>query len=123
MAAPRQCSHDRLVEAVNQASARVGDQPNFTGLARLEAHGRSRRNIQAIAKSSLSIEGESRVGLREMIMTADLDRSVARIGNFERNRGSVLVQDDLAGCLEKSRPVSLGSHRPSRASGPQRIGL
>src|SRR5918996_4751159 len=75
----RQCSHDHLVEAINEARALVGDQPNFTGLARLEAHSRSRRNVQAIPKRSLSIEGESRVGLSEMIMTADLDRSVARV--------------------------------------------
>src|SRR5215470_13100772 len=31
-------------------------------------------------------------------MTADLDRSVAGIGDFERDGCSVLVQDDLAGC-------------------------
>jgi hypothetical protein len=41
-------------------------------LARLEAHSRSRRNVQAIPKSSLSIKSESRIGLGEMIMTAEL---------------------------------------------------
>jgi hypothetical protein len=41
----RQCSHDRLVEAINQARAVVEDQRNVTGLARLEAHSSARRNI------------------------------------------------------------------------------
>src|SRR5262245_4470273 len=93
-----QCSHDRLVEAINQARASIGYQQNFTGLARFEAHRRSRRNVQAIPKSSLSIKGESRVGLSEMIMTADLDRPVASVRNAKRDGRSILVQDNLARC-------------------------
>src|SRR5262245_60510588 len=94
----RQCSHDHPVKPINQARPPVGDQPNFTGLARLEAHSRSRRNVQAIPKSSLSIKVESRVGLSEMIMTADLDRSVAYVGDPKRDGRSILVQDNLARC-------------------------
>src|SRR6266404_8199155 len=94
----RQCSHDRLVEAINQACAPVGDKPNFTGLARLEAHSRSRRNVQAIPKSSLSIECKSCVGLGEVIMTADLDRSVACVRDSKRDGRSILVKDNLARC-------------------------
>jgi hypothetical protein len=93
----RQCSHDSLVEAINQARAPVGDQPHFTGLARLEAHSRSCRNVQAIPESGLSIKGESRVNFSEMIMTADLDWSVACIGDFHRDGNSVLVEDNFAG--------------------------
>src|SRR5690348_11043025 len=92
----RQCSHHRLVEAINQARALVRDQPNFTGLARLEAHSRSGRNVQAISKSSLPIERERRIGLSEMIMTADLNRSVASVGDSQRGGCSILVQDNLA---------------------------
>src|SRR5258708_31898795 len=76
----------------------MGDQRNFTGLARLEGQGRSRRNVQATPKSSLSIKGESRVGLSEMIMTADLDWSVACVRDSKRDGRSILVQDNLAGC-------------------------
>src|SRR5260221_12170865 len=85
----RQCSHDRRVEAINHARAPIGDQPNFTGLARLEAHSRSRRNVQATPKSSLSIKGESRVGLSELIMTADLDWSVACVRDSKRDGRSI----------------------------------
>src|SRR5262245_13902058 len=94
----RQCSHDRPVEAINHARAPVGDQPNFTGLAWLEAHSRSRWNVQAIPKSNPSIKGESRVGLGEMIMTADLDRSVAGVCDAKRDGLSILVQGNLARC-------------------------
>src|SRR5262245_5723936 len=91
-----QCSHDGLVEAKNQARAPVGDQANFAGEARLEAHRRSRRNVQAIPKGSLSIKSESPVGLSKMIMASDLDRSVACVGDSKRDGCSILVQDNLA---------------------------
>src|SRR5215467_11419287 len=80
--------HDDLVEAINQAGAAIRYQPDLSGLTRLEAHRRSRRNVQAIPKSSLSIEGKSRVGLGAMIMTAHLDGSVARVGDFEMDSRS-----------------------------------
>jgi len=71
---------------------------NVARLARLEAHRRSRRNIEAIAKRSASIEGERRVRFGEMILTANLNRSVACVGNSKRDGRPILVQDDLAGC-------------------------
>src|SRR5262245_18749911 len=95
---PRQCAHDRLVEAVNQATAGVRDQPNFTGQTGLETHSRSSRNVQTISKSSLPIEGESRVAFSKMIVAADLDRPVACVGNRKRNICPIHVQNDLAGC-------------------------
>ena len=97
LGAPRQCAHDRLVEAVNQATAGERDQPNFTGQTGLETHSRSSRNVQAMSKSSLPVEGESRVAFSKMIVAADLDRSVACIGNRKRNICPILVQNDLAG--------------------------
>src|SRR5262249_25969122 len=71
-----QRSHHRLVEPVSQARSAVGDQRNFTGLSWLEPHRGSRRDIQAITESSLSIEREGCVGFSKMVVTADLDRSV-----------------------------------------------
>src|SRR5262249_40560524 len=88
----------RLMEAASQACARVGDQLNFTGVAWLEADGCSRRNVQAIAEGSLSIEGESRIGLGEMIVTADLNRPVARVGDAKGDGCPILVEDNLARC-------------------------
>src|SRR5262249_6622790 len=111
---PRQRSHDRLVEAVSDARPAVGDQLDFTGLSRLEPHGRSRRNVQAVPESGFAVEGEGRVRLGKMIVAADLDRSVARVFDPERNRRSVLVQDDLASCWKHLARYHLRS--------PQRIG-
>src|SRR4029077_13019369 len=93
-----QWSHHRFVEAINQACARVRDQPNFTRLAWLEAHSCSRRNVQAISKSRLSIESESCVRLGEMIVTADLDRSVARVRHSDRDRRSTPIKDNFSRC-------------------------
>src|SRR5262249_51257396 len=93
-----QWTHNRLVKPIDQARAPVGNQENFTGLARLKAHSRSRRYVHAIPDRSLSVEGESGVGFSEMIMAADLDRSVARVRDAERYGGSILVQDNLARC-------------------------
>src|SRR6266436_1415804 len=94
----RQRSHHRLVEAINQARTLIRDQRNFARLARLETHSRSRGNVQAIPKSSLPIKRQSRVGLSEMIMTANLDRPVTRVGDRQRDGNSILVQGDLARC-------------------------
>src|SRR5579864_926507 len=91
-----QRAHHCPVETINQARSLIGNQRHVTGLPWLEADSRSRRNVQATAKSSPPIERESRICLGKMIMAADLDRSVARVGNSERYGRSALVQDDLA---------------------------
>src|SRR6516162_3737187 len=86
-----QSPHHRLVETIHQARARVGDQRNFARLARFEAHSRSGRNVQAIPTSSLSIKGQSGIRFGEMIVTADLDRSVAGVCHSERDGRPILV--------------------------------
>ena len=97
-AAPRQRSHDAMVKAINQARPSERYERDFAGLARFESHSGSRRNVQATSKSSLPIEGESAVALSKMIMTANLDRSVAGVRDFKRDRHAILVQDNLATC-------------------------
>ena len=97
----RQGSHDRSIKAIDQARSTVGDQPNFTGLARLEAHRRSCRDVQAVSKSGLSIKGERRIRLGEMAVTANLDRSVTRVGDSKRNDRPILVQDNVTGRRKK----------------------
>jgi hypothetical protein len=96
----RQCSHNRPIETINQAGAAVWDEPNCTGLAWLEADGRSRWNVQPAPESRFSIKGESRVGLGKMIMTTDLNRSVSCIRDSERDRCSIAVQSNFAGFWE-----------------------
>src|SRR4029077_16351556 len=80
------------------SGAAVWDQRNFTSLARLKAHSCSGRNIQAVSERSLAVELKPAIGLREMVMTADLDRSVSCVGNGKRNRRPILVENDLARC-------------------------
>src|SRR5580700_10797804 len=91
-------SHDSLVETINQPRALIRDQRNFARLPRFETHCRSRGNVQTTPKSSLPIKRQSRVGLGEMIVTAHLDRPVTRVGDRQRDGGSIFVQDDLARC-------------------------
>ena len=52
---------------------------NLLGLARLEAHGRSRREIEPHAVGRLAVEDQGPVDLEKMEMGADLDRPVARV--------------------------------------------
>src|SRR5579862_1481504 len=40
-------------------------------------------------------EGKSGVGFEEMIMAADLDRAIARIGDGEHDRLEIGIQDDV----------------------------
>src|SRR5262249_1441286 len=94
----RQCSHDSLVEAVDQSLADIWHKRNFANLARLKAHGCSGRNVQAISERSFPIKRESSVALGEVVMTADLNRSVAGICHFNKDGGSVSIQDNVAGC-------------------------
>src|ERR1700758_30163 len=86
-----QLAHHRLVEAVGHARTAIWNQPDFTRLPRLEPHGCPRRNIQAIAKSSLSVESESCVRLGKMIVTTDLDWPIACVRDFQRNCGPIPI--------------------------------
>ena len=99
-----------LLKPYTRRAPRVWDQRNFTRLARLEAHSRSRRNVQAISKSSLSIKRESRVGLGEMIVTAHLDRSVARVRHS---------QEIAARSLFRTISPDAGKISPGIMSAPQ----
>ena len=69
----------------------------LAGLARLEAHSRSRRNVEATTERRLSIERQRRVGLSEMKVTAHLNRTVTRVRDREHDRRSVPIQYDFAG--------------------------
>jgi hypothetical protein len=91
----RQRTHDLLVEAIDQACAPIRNQPHLASLAGLESHRGSRGYIQATPASGLSIECQGCIGLREMVMTSNLDRPVTRVGNSERDCDRARVQDDL----------------------------
>ena len=86
-----ECAHDGLLEAVDLPCARIGNEPDFARLTGFETHGGSCRDIQAVAKGELALKGEGRVALREMIMTANLDWPVARIGDRKGDGDSVFI--------------------------------
>src|SRR5262252_4349796 len=89
-----------MVEPEHEPRAAVGHEPHVAGLARLEPHRRSCRNVEAIPACRVSIECECSVGLGEMKVTANLNGSVAGVCDGEHHRRSVSVQHDLAGRWE-----------------------
>jgi hypothetical protein len=78
-----QSPHDHSVKTRNIAIAAVGDQRNLAGSPRFKPHSSSGGNIEAIAERSDSIKIERRVSLGKVIMTADLNRPGAGVGDPE----------------------------------------
>ncbi len=78
--------------------ARPGDRHelDLAGLAGLEADRRAGRNVEPAAAGRGAIERERRVGLEEVVVRADLHRTVAGVGDRERDRLAARVQGDLA---------------------------
>ena len=77
-----QLSVDLAVEPDDAPLSGVSDEPDLAGLPRLEAGRRPGRDVEPVAARLFAIEVESRVGLVEMIMRADLYRAVAGIGDI-----------------------------------------
>jgi len=84
-------AHDGLLEPVDLSFARIGNEPDFARLAGFKTHGGSCRDVQAVTNGELSLKGEGGVAFREMIVTANLDRPVARIGDLKRDGDPVPV--------------------------------
>ena len=84
-------AHDGLLEPVDLPCARIGNEPDFARLTGFKTHGGSCRDIQAVTKGELSLKGEGRVTLREMIVTANLYRPVARIGDLKGDGDPVFI--------------------------------
>jgi hypothetical protein len=76
-----QLAVDPAVEADDAARPGIGDEPDLAALPRLEAGGGAGRNVEPETARLLAVKGECRVGAVEMIVRADLDRSVAGIGD------------------------------------------
>src|SRR5439155_19554054 len=77
---------DAAAEADDAAGAGVGDEPHLTGLARLEPGRGPGRDIEAAAAHLVAVEPQRSVRLVKMIVRTDLDRSVAGIGDGQRDR-------------------------------------
>jgi hypothetical protein len=111
-----QRTHDRPLKTIDQPRAFVGDHADLATLAGFEAHSSSRRNVQAASAGNLSIKGQSRVGFRQVIVTSDLDRPIARVGHMEGDGPRIRIQDDLTRCGENLAryhvtPRSVPAHR------------
>src|SRR5215813_12116903 len=96
-----QRTHHLLVESEHEPRAAVRHEPHLAGLARLEPHSRSRRNVEAISDCCLSIERQRGVRLSEMKVTANLNRSVAGVRDREHDGRPVRIQENLAGSRKK----------------------
>src|ERR1700722_5800284 len=89
-------THDETVEAVDPAIACERHEFYRALLAGLEAHGRTRRNVQPKAPGLVPPEGKRRVYFEEMKMGADLHGPVTRIRYRHGHRLAARVEFMLA---------------------------
>src|SRR5262245_32553043 len=101
MALVLQRTHHLLVEPEHAPRAAVGHEPHLAGLARLEPHRRSRRDVEAISECRVSIERERSVRFSEVKVTANLNRPVASVGDREHDGRPSWIQENLAGSRKK----------------------
>jgi hypothetical protein len=118
----RERAHDGLLKPVDYSCARVGNEPGFARLTGLETHGSSCRDIQPAAQGELSLKGEGRVALREMIMTSNLDRPVAGVGDLKGDGDAVIVEYDVTAgrndFARNHRQLAIKKTPPSTVSAP-----
>src|SRR5436309_1568691 len=100
--AHRRLAHRGIVEsALNEAiePAHVAVPSNrrqlhLARVARLEPHGRARRNVQPHPVRGLAIECEAAVHLEEMAVRSDLNRPIAAVAYFDAPRLASGIQLD-----------------------------
>src|SRR5882757_11394312 len=91
-----QLAHHVATKAVDDALACERDELHVAGLARLEAHRGAGGDVEPHAAGASAIEFQRRIGFEEMIVRADLDRTVAGIRHRQRHRLATGVELDLA---------------------------
>ena len=95
-ALPVERAHHGAREAVHDAIAGERDELDHPLLTGLEADRRTGGDVQPEAPRRGAIERESAVRFGEVIVRAHLDRPVARVGDFERDRRAARVELELA---------------------------
>src|SRR5688572_17618751 len=70
---------DFRVQTVDLAAAGQCDELDLLGVAGLEAHGRTGGNVEPKATRRRAVELKGFVGLKEMIVRADLNGPIARV--------------------------------------------
>src|SRR6187402_684398 len=83
-------------KAVDDALASQRDELHVAGLPRLEPHGGAGGDIEPHAAGFLAVEFQRRVGFEKMVVRADLDRTIAAVGDGERHRLAAGIEFDLA---------------------------
>src|SRR3984893_15144387 len=73
----------QAIQAVNRGGTSDLNEQHRLGIARLEAHRGSRRNIQAHSVCRRAIESQGAIYLKKMKMRTDLNGPIARIGDFQ----------------------------------------
>src|SRR6201747_585795 len=89
-------THHEAVEAVDAAIACQRHEFYRAFLAGLEAHGRTRRNVQPEASRLVALEGERRIDFEKVKMRADLHGPVTCIRYRHRHRLAARVEFVLA---------------------------
>ncbi len=79
-------AHHIASEAIDLALACERHERHLAGGSGLEAHRRSRRNVEAHATRLFPARSEGGIGLVEMIVAADLDRPVAGLATVSVTR-------------------------------------
>src|ERR1700738_3998062 len=95
----RTCSqlpHHAAAKSVDDALAGERHELHVAGLPRFDPHRGARRDVEPHAAGFFSVELQRRVGLEEMIVRADLDRTIAGVGDGERHRLAAGIEFDLA---------------------------
>jgi hypothetical protein len=91
-----QLSLNFCVKAFDDAIARIRDQRYLACLPGLKTDRRSSRNVEPLAAGRVTVEIQRGVGLKKMIVRADLDRTVAGVGNAHGGRLAAFVENDVS---------------------------
>src|SRR5271166_5676445 len=85
---------------MHDAPAAVGDQCDFAGLAGFETDRSAGGDVKPLAASGGAVEREGGIGFGEVIVAADLDWSVAGVGDGERGARQAGIEVYIAGQRE-----------------------
>src|SRR3546814_18771810 len=104
---PRSTRADTLLPDTTlfRSGAAQGDEVDLPRLPRLEPHRRPGGNVQPWAQRGLPVEDQPVIGLREMIVAADLDRPFAAVRDGKARDGLARVQDVIAGAGDRMSVV------------------
>jgi hypothetical protein len=91
-----QASHDFLIKPEDFSIARNRDQLHIAALARLKPDSGACSYVQTHPMSGVTVKIERDIGLRKVIMAADLHGTIPGVRNRQRDRLTVGIQDMFA---------------------------